>query len=242
MARARPPQRLDEIAEAALRVFLAKGYRRTRMDEVAREAGVSPGLLYCYAAGKEALYQLVTLRELGVDLRGSELPVPKPDAAAVAALTKRAMREVATITALDDALRRERPADVKAELEAIVGEHYDRLHRYRRFVRLAERSALDWPELSERFYERGRRPFVNRLGDYIARRVEGGDFAPVPDPQVAARFVVETVAWFANHRYGDYDGAAIDADVAKTTVVQLITAGLIGDAARRRQRARRGRP
>jgi hypothetical protein len=57
--------------------------------------------------------------------------------------------------------------------------------------------------------------------------VASGHFAPVPDPEVAARFVIETVAWFANHRYGDYDGAQIPDDVAEETVVQLVTAGLV---------------
>ena len=68
MVRTRPQRRLDEIVEAATQVFLTKGYRRARMDEIAREAGVSPGLLYTYAAGKEAPFQLAQLRELGVDI------------------------------------------------------------------------------------------------------------------------------------------------------------------------------
>ena len=71
--------------------------------------------------------------------------------------------------------------DARAELALIVTEHYERLHRYRRFVRLAERSALDWPEMAERYYTRGRQPHVRRLGKYIAARVLG-DFEPVPDP------------------------------------------------------------
>jgi AcrR family transcriptional regulator len=234
MPRTRPSQRLDDIAEAALRVFLAKGYRRARMDEVAREAGVSPGLLYSYVTGKEALYQLVVQRELGVDLSRAELPIPEPDAAAAAALREEAIRQVGPVKTLGDALRTDQPADAKTELEGIVGEFYDRLHRSRRFVQLAERSALDWPEMAEQFYEQGRRPFVQWLGEYIAQRVRTGHFAPVAHPQVAARFVIETVSWFAYHRYGDHDGAGIDDRVARATVVQLVAAGLIGEPRRGR--------
>jgi hypothetical protein len=40
--------------------------------------------------------------------------------------------------------------------------------------------------------------------------------------------VIETIAWFANHRYNDHDGAQIDDEVAQATVVQLVTAGLVG--------------
>jgi AcrR family transcriptional regulator len=228
MVRTRPPQRLEEIVEAATRVFLDKGYRRARMDEIAREAGVSPGLLYSYAEGKEALFQLAQLRELGVDISGSELPVPKPSTSDMQAVARRAFREIAAIPELDAALETRAPADVRAELATIITAHYEALHRYRRFVRLAERSALDWPEMAERYYTRGRQPHVRKLGAYIAARVASGHFAPVPDPDVAARFVIENVAWFANHRYGDYDGAQIPDDVAQATVVQLVTAGLVG--------------
>lgn len=239
MVRTRPPKRLDDIVEAATRVFLDKGYRRARMDEIARQAGVSPGLLYTYAAGKEALFQLAQLRELGVDVSDTGLPAPAPSADEMAAVARRAFHELAAVPALEAAikaspgdrrdLRDERdPRHVREEVAAIVGEHYDRLHRYRRYVRLVERSALDWPEMAERYYERGRVPHVRKLGGYIASRVASGHFAPLPDPDVAARFVIETVAWFANHRYGDHDGARIDDDVARATVIQLIAAGLIG--------------
>lgn len=48
-------RRADEIAAAATRAFLAKGFHQTSMADVAREAGVSMGLLYRYYADKAAL-------------------------------------------------------------------------------------------------------------------------------------------------------------------------------------------
>ncbi len=50
------PEIRDRIHAAALRVFAARGYPDAGMAEIAREAGVSPGNLYHYAAGKEALF------------------------------------------------------------------------------------------------------------------------------------------------------------------------------------------
>src|SRR5262245_48972173 len=229
MVRTRAPRRLEDIVEAATVVFLEKGYRRARMDEIARRAGVSPGLLYTYAEDKEALFQLAQLRELGVDISRSELPVPKPSEKEMQAVARRAFQELVAMPSLTAALATDAPVDVRAELAAIIGEHYERLHRYRRFVRLTERSALDWPEMTERYYTRGRQPHVRKLGSYISRRVASGLLAPVPDADVAARFVIETIAWFANHRYGDFDGAQIPDDIAQATVVQLVTAGLVGE-------------
>ena len=115
------------------------------------------------------------------------------------------------------------PPDARDELAAIIGEHYDRVHRYRRVIRLVERSALDWPELADRFYVKGHRPFVRRLAEYIERRVASQHFAAVPDADVAARYVIEVVAWFANHRHGDRDGVRIDEALARETVVELAT-------------------
>ena len=76
--RTRSPQRIDDIVEAALQVFLVRGYQRTRMTDVAAEAEVSPGLLYTYAASKEALFHLVLQRELGVDLAAVDPPRARP--------------------------------------------------------------------------------------------------------------------------------------------------------------------
>jgi AcrR family transcriptional regulator len=48
-------RRSAEIVAAATRAFLAKGFHATSMQDVAREAGVSMGLLYRYFADKAAL-------------------------------------------------------------------------------------------------------------------------------------------------------------------------------------------
>ncbi|GIU86584.1 MAG: hypothetical protein KatS3mg009_1099 [Acidimicrobiia bacterium] len=228
MPRTRPADRLDELLDAALHVFLALGYRRARMSDVAAAAGVSPGLLYTYAAGKEALFSLVVRRELGEAVDAIALPVPNPEPGDLERLVVRGVRGIARNPVLEAAEAVDDPADAAAELATVVGEIYDSMHRYRRFIRVVERSAVEWPELAEHFYERGRRPLVRRLARFIARRCASGHYRPVPDPEVAARYVVEIVAWFANHRYGDHDGARIDDAIARETVVQLVTRGFVG--------------
>lgn len=188
---------------------------------------MSPGLLYTYAVSKEALFHIVLLRELGGVIADGSLPVQNPDGPATERLAHQALREIATIPSLEVALDAPEPEDVAAEAAVIVGEHYDRVHRHRRFIRIAERSADGWPEMAEQMYTKQRRPYIGKLGRYIAARVASGHFRPVPDPDVAARFVVETVAWFAMHRYGDFDGGQIDDTVARDTVIHLVTAALV---------------
>src|SRR5437016_13389998 len=63
MAR-QPETRLSDLIEAAIEVFIAKGYRRTQMADVARAARVSQGTLYNYVESKEALFYLIIDRGL----------------------------------------------------------------------------------------------------------------------------------------------------------------------------------
>lgn len=57
--RRRKEARPAEILSAALKMFSVKGFAATRLDEVAKEAGISKGTLYLYFESKEALFQAV---------------------------------------------------------------------------------------------------------------------------------------------------------------------------------------
>ena len=52
-------QKARGLAEAALRVFIRSGYHRTKMAEIAEEAGVGKGTLYEYFENKGALFRFV---------------------------------------------------------------------------------------------------------------------------------------------------------------------------------------
>ena len=57
--RRRKEARPQEITAAALAAFAENGYAATRVDDVARRAGVSKGLLYLYFQTKEELFKAV---------------------------------------------------------------------------------------------------------------------------------------------------------------------------------------
>lgn len=64
----RRPRRVEdrraEIIAAAIKLFVAKGYSGTRLDEVARAARVSKGLPYLYFESKEDLFKAVVREAL----------------------------------------------------------------------------------------------------------------------------------------------------------------------------------
>ena len=55
----RKDARPGELATAALELFIERGFSATRLDDVAKLAGVSKGTLYLYFDSKEALFKTV---------------------------------------------------------------------------------------------------------------------------------------------------------------------------------------
>src|SRR2546426_4715714 len=51
--------RREQIIDAAMRVFSQKGFTRATNKDVAREAGITPGLIYYYFESKEKLLEAV---------------------------------------------------------------------------------------------------------------------------------------------------------------------------------------
>src|SRR6516162_6354885 len=172
MPRTRPPDRLDQLADAALTVFGRAGFRLAQMDDIAAEMGVAKGTVYGYVTSKEALF----------------------------------------------ALGRRGPADAGRELTGILDELWGMLAATRRGADMIERSARDWPELAEVFYVGFRRQLIASLASYLEQGARRGELRPVEHPEVTARFVLESVVWFASHRHGDPDSAGIDDDTARPAV------------------------
>ena len=50
------PEKLDDILQAAAKLFAAKPFHEVRLDEIAGEAGVGKGTLYVYFESKDDLY------------------------------------------------------------------------------------------------------------------------------------------------------------------------------------------
>ncbi len=61
----RKEARPQELLDAALELFVEKGFSATRSDEVAERAGVSKGTLYLYYPSKEELLKAVIQQNMG---------------------------------------------------------------------------------------------------------------------------------------------------------------------------------
>jgi AcrR family transcriptional regulator len=207
VARPRPEGRFDQLRDAALAVFAAKGLRRARMSDVAAAMGLSTGSLYNYVESKEALFHWIV--ELGAEpgpvAPPARVPIPTPAPGATEKRLREVLAEGMRLPALDAALARRRVSNVRAELLGIARELYERIERTRGPGAAIERSAVDQPELYEIYFREARRELFAALERYVARRAGSGHLPGVRAPAVAARFIVESIVWFARHRFTDPD-------------------------------------
>ena len=121
------------ILDAALQVFGQYGYRRTSMDDIAREAGIGKGTIYLSFASKEEVFQALSQRLSERMLAGAEAARHRPGTTA----DKLAAMHAAWFGTYAETIRRSPHAaellDAKHRLSAVLVS--DAASRYNRLVR-----------------------------------------------------------------------------------------------------------
>jgi AcrR family transcriptional regulator len=223
-----PPDRFPELIQAATRVFLAQGYRRTQMADVAAAMGVAKGTLYLYVESKEALFDAVLrLADAPRPLTSpTSLPLKTPSPGETLREVEKRVSEEASLPALTSALGRRRVRNTRAELEEIVREFYAVLARHRTGIQLLDRCAQDHPDLAAVWYRTGREGALGLLTAYLKDRARRGLLRIPGDAAVSARIVLETVTFWAVHHHFDPSPQLVEEGVATDTVVRFLLAAL----------------
>ncbi|MGP0005421.1 MAG: TetR family transcriptional regulator [Acidimicrobiales bacterium] len=228
MARPLRPERLAHIADAATRAFGRLGYQRTHMADVAAAAGLSSGAIYTYVESKETLFHLVFVHAFDLLAESAPaLPLSPPAPGETVAVIREGLRRTAGAPLLRAALDADAPADMRAELAAIVEEQYETIERLWPVLAVIERCAIDLPELEEMYFRRGRPERHAALSRYLSKRAGTGDLRAMADADIAARLVSEATAWFGWHRRDDRDAKRFDDGLARRTVIEFVCDALV---------------
>jgi AcrR family transcriptional regulator len=246
-------ERFPEVIAAAVRVFTREGYRAARMSDVAREAGLSEAALYRYVESKEGLFVLAIRHALlledmpaegtdgadgadaadgadgagGADAAGGRFPLKPPPLTEMIGEAREFVAAEVPFGSLAAALGGPAPADPAAELEMVMRELFILEAQTREAADMIERSARELPELADLLNSGLRRPVLAALTDYLDTRAGSGTLRATPDSAATARLVLETLTWFARHRYLDPYGAAIPDSLAADTAVDALIHALV---------------
>jgi AcrR family transcriptional regulator len=199
----RKQARPSEILDAAVAAFAEKGFAATRMDDIARRAGVTKGTIYLYFESKEEVFKSLirdsigkTIATTSADARGFEGPTPD--------LIRLVLRAIANLLATSD----------RIVLPKII---------------IAE--AGNFPELA-RFYrteiiERG----LGLLSSIVERGIARKEFRPLP-PGHVARLCIAPILFIMIWRtsFAQFDSVPYDFDGLVETHIDILLKGLCADS------------
>ena len=203
------------------------------MTDVAKRLKLSHALLYRYVEGKEALLELAIRHAIGqkADLTAL-VPLPTPPQGHILMLIRNWMTARATFPALRTALQRGPGGDAAEELAGIIDELYDFVEQNRLLLLLIESLVGDYPGLNEASVNESKRAQNSAVAAFLASRAASGQLRPLASPEIAAHFLTESVAWFAQHRKRDPNAASINDQQARSSVRELLLAAFVADTQR----------
>lgn len=209
MPRHVPPDRFESLVAAGAATFIAQGFRRTQMQDVAEALGVAKGTVYSVVTSKDALFlACVRYADGVVRVPGPEAwPLPDPTPGELGRTVAERLSELqeSELYRLAAAPADADPAagvDTQVLLERIVSDLVSRLHRHRVAVKLVDRCAPEVPDLAALWFGEGRHASVTALATVLTRLADHGRVrAPDRDDEVVvvARTVVEACALWAVH-------------------------------------------
>ena len=195
----RPNDRNAEIIHAALELFVTRGFAATKLEDVARAAGVSKGLPYVYFRSKEELFKAVIAEAIGDPLVRATEFVDSFDGPA-----EQLLRELVTM------FRRFAESPSGGVVKLILAE------------------AGNFPDVARFFCEdfdvRGRALFAKTLRRGIAR----GEFRPLPDVDAAAIIIAQPLAMHSiwTRSLAPFDTHAPSNDQFYAAYLDLVLQGL----------------
>jgi AcrR family transcriptional regulator len=195
----RPQDRSREVVQAALKLFVERGFAATKLEDVARAAGVSKGLPYLYFRSKEELFKAVIAEAILEPLELGEQFVAAYEG-----------HSADLLRILFEKFRAFNESPSGGVTKLIIGE------------------AANFPDVARYFVEeidqRGRRLFETVL----RRGVERGEFRPINDIAATVIAIASPLSMFAIWRrsLATYDATCQTADAFHGAHLEFVLAGL----------------
>ncbi|MDP3083221.1 MAG: TetR/AcrR family transcriptional regulator [Rubrivivax sp.] len=198
----RKETRPQELLDAALALFVEKGFAATRSEEVARRAGVSKGTLYLYYPSKEELFKAVVRQNMssliaeGLELAGN---FSGSSSELLGCLMRTWWERVGNTPA--------------AGIHKIV---------------IAE--VRNFPELAQFYSDEVIEPADRLFSGIVQRGIDRGEFRPMPVHAVA-HVLIAPMIFLALHQHSFgacpmNEDSPIDAETMLTTQLDLVLGGL----------------
>lgn len=168
----RKAERPQELLDAALSLFVEKGFAATRIDEVATRAGVSKGTLYLYYASKEELLKAVIAQRLSSQIAEGARKVAEHEGSCAELL----------LDVLSTWWERVFDSDASGVFKLIITE------------------VRNFPDIAEFYFREVVEPGENLIGGVVQQGIERGEFRAV-DVSVVVHSLVLPMVMLCVHKH-----------------------------------------
>ena len=197
----RKETRPQELLDAALALFVEKGFAATRAEEVAQRAGVSKGTLYLYYPSKEELFKAVIRQNLSNTIA----------------------QGLDRVSAFEGST-----SELLVQLALVW---WDRLGNTPAggIIKIILAEVRNFPDLAQFYVDEVIVPARQLLGMAVQRGVTSGEFRALP-PQAVAHVLMAPIIFMALHRHSfgacPVQGELLDPDTILKTHLDLALHGL----------------
>lgn len=190
--------RMKLIYDAASHLFINKGYSRTQMKDIAKEIGLSTGMLYVYFTGKRDILNFILKGTIDQTFITQEFELP-------------VRSEI--FDSLDNEIMDAFDENTKAfsshldniskyPLEQMLSDAFDVISKYGIGCLLIEKNSDDLGNLTA-YYKEYRQNFYSQVLSYITQYMQNETFRQVKHPQYITRLIIETLSWWGMHITND---------------------------------------
>lgn len=190
--------RMNLIFDAASHLFINKGYARTQMKDIAKEIGLSTGMLYVYFTGKRDILSFLLKGTIKPAFVTQEIELPIRSELfdyLDSEIMETFEQNTKTFSAhLDDI--------TNYPLDQMLSDAFDLISKYGIGCLLIEKNPDDLGKLTA-YYKEYRQKFYTQVLSYITQYMQNGTFRQVELPQYVTRLIIETLSWWGMHITND---------------------------------------
>ena len=198
--RRRSTARPDEILDAALDLFIAQGYAATRVEDIARAAGLSKGAVYLYFNSKSAIFEGLV------------------------------QRAIVPVIVNAEKMAKQNSRDPQVALKAMITNIATRMSdpRMAAIPRLVIAEAGQFPELAEMYHAEVIKRGLSVIERLLKRGTEAGTFRSI-DPKSGLCNVVGPIItnMLLVNIFGEFDSSERDPRVFIESHLDILFNGLL---------------
>lgn len=211
--------RIKEIHDASVKLFLRQGYSKTQISHIAKAIGVSVGTIYHDFTGKKEIMRFILKCTIDPSFLERDFERPITDKAFIG-LDDEINAEF--IKAADEFSSNIQNVGSDYTFEEFISDSYNLLERYAVGCLFIEKNGIECPELSEHYLVYRKR-FISTMIEYITAFMNKGIIRPLKHPELTTVLIIETLSWWTmDMRYTSFETMNIPSDTAKEVCLDNI--------------------